>query len=99
MREVQAVEVGNTRVLYLLFLLAVYSPNVFPSELYLTGHRPYEIYISWTIEEVYPWLNKPDDHNGALGLKLPLVILAYAATRKYLGYKIGNGLTKRDWKM
>lgn len=83
-------------MLYLLFLCATHSLTVFPFELYPTGRRPCEIYISLTVEEIYPWLDKPDDHEGALGLKLALVILAYLATRKYLGYNIGNGLTKRD---
>lgn len=31
----------------------------FPFELYLIGHRPYEISITWTIEEIHPDLNKP----------------------------------------
>lgn len=44
----------------------------FPFKLYLIGHRPYEIYISWTIEEIHPHLNKLDDCSVALGLKLAL---------------------------
>lgn len=68
----------------------------FPFKLYLIEWRPYEIYMSWAIEEIHPDLNKPDDPNVALGLKLALALLAYLVIRKYLGYKIGNELTKRD---
>lgn len=45
----------------------------FPFELYLIGHRPYEIHISWAIEEIHPDLNKLHDLGVALVLKLAFV--------------------------
>lgn len=54
----------------------------------------WEIY--WVMEKIHVDLNKLDDPHVALGLKLALALPAYLAIRKYLGYKIGNELTKRD---
>lgn len=68
----------------------------FPFELYLIGHRPYEIYIPWTNEEIHPDLNKLHGPGIALGLKLAFVLLAYLAKRKYFGYNTGDEVTKRD---
>lgn len=68
----------------------------FPFELYLIGHRPYDICITRTIEEIHPDLNKLHAPGVALGLKLAFVLLAYLAKRKYLGYNIGNGVTIGD---